>query len=85
MPRRCSTWKWQLSAEAKGWKPKLERGGRGGFVEVVAATDGWGRSSRAEPSHEALEVCLSRGLRVRVPEGFDARTLRQLVAALEGD
>jgi transposase-like protein len=44
-------------------------------VHVVAEAD--------DPSEPALEVVLAGGRRLRVAPGFDARTLRELLAVLE--
>jgi hypothetical protein len=62
------------------WRRTLERRARekAAFVPVQVVAD-------AVPDRaSALEVVLSDGRTVRVAPGFDAATLRQLLAVLEG-
>jgi hypothetical protein len=62
------------------WRRVLQRrdAERATFVPVQVVAD-------AVPTQtSALEVVLTDGRMVRVPRGFDAATLRQLLAVLEG-
>jgi hypothetical protein len=68
------------SASFYPWRRVLERraAGQATFVPVQVVAD-------AVPAHSsALEVLLVDGRTVRVAPGFDAATLRRLLAVLEG-
>ena len=62
------------------WRRTLERRAAEvpAFVPVQAVADG------VPAQASALEVVLAEGRTVRVAPGFDAATLRQLLAVLEG-
>lgn len=81
-------WRYRLEAEARA----AEGSGQGlrpvGFVEL--AMPGTVRSPRAKgkpgmslPVSEPFELVLGDGLRLRIPQQFDAATLRLVVSALE--
>lgn len=48
------------------------------FAEVTLS------STLPEPGSPAVEVLFADGVRVRVPSGFDAQTLREVLAAVRG-
>lgn len=54
------------------WRRKLAGGGRPAFVEI-----------RTVASRERIEIVLSSGLVVRVPESVEPAVVRRLVDALE--
>jgi transposase len=62
------------------WRRVLERRAaeKAGFVPVQVVSDA------VSTQTSALEVVLTDGRTVRVAPGFDAATLRQLLAVLEG-
>ena len=63
-----------------GWRRELQRrdSEKTFFVPVRLRKD-----DPAAAAGEMLEVLLASGRRIRVPAGFDAVTLRQLLAVLE--
>lgn len=73
--RRAGVSCWTLYS----WRKARRRAGdlRAGFVELSAVR------APESPVHGALELVLSGGQVIRVADGFDATTLRRLVAALE--
>jgi transposase-like protein len=79
-PQTLSYWKWRLGKEAreaataaKPTSPRTSR--RATFVEVTP-------SPTADIRRAVIEVALADGVVVRVPDDFNAETLRRLVAAL---
>ena len=84
----------QAFAETRGlsaatlywWRSELKRGARhSSAVELnLAPVTLLERGEPVAPSLVAFEVTLASGHRVRVPSGFDAESLRRLIAALEG-
>jgi transposase len=69
------------TASFYNWRRVLERRAteRPAFVPVRVVPD------TPPPQAGALELVLADGRAVRVAPGFDAATLRQLLAVLEGD
>ena len=70
---------WWRTKFARELREGAGRGASPAFVAVVVAAREGGLL-KPRP----LEVVLRTGLTVRVPEGFDERALRRLVAVLEG-
>jgi len=84
----------QAFAKARGlsaatlywWRSELKRGARrssGGELQLAPVTL-LESGEPVAPSLATFEVTLSSGHRVLVPSGFDADSLRRLIAALEG-
>lgn len=76
-PSTLTYWKWRLANEASGGERKASKVRRTPrFVEVKA--------DDVAPStvRERIEIVVQSGAIIRVPEGFDAETLRQVMAAL---
>jgi hypothetical protein len=69
------------TASFYNWRRVLERRAseRPAFVPVQVVAD------TPPPQASALELVLADGRAVRVAPGFDAATLRRLLAVLEGD
>jgi hypothetical protein len=59
------------------WRRQIKHWDAAAFVPVRVAAD------EAPPSTDRFEVVLGGGRTLRVPPGFDAAALRQLVAVLE--
>jgi transposase len=83
-------WRRTINQRDQQAQRRRQRGRR--QVEPAAATDACGREGDLVPTfvpvtvaapESALELVLRDGHVVRVPPGFDAVTLRQLVAALD--
>jgi transposase len=85
-----SYWRWRLGASVESGRDRSKRrsasetrrrgavavgGPSGRFVELEA--------SATMPAPPALELVLSRGIRVHVAAGFDEATLTRLVRAVE--
>ena len=75
-PQRLQWWKGRLEGRSVAERPRMP-----GFVpvEVEAAVPSWAASART-PSW--IEIALPEGVRLRVPEGVDARAVGRLIAAL---
>lgn len=53
------------------------------FLPVQVVADATPDTAADSPAHGCLEVQLPTGVRLRVPSGFDRRTLTDVLAALE--
>ena len=75
-PGTLSYWKWRLGKEVRNEKPRPKRKVKAPtFVEVTAVA---ARAAAREP----IELVLDGRVVVRVPDDFEAATLRRIVAAL---
>ena len=75
-PERLRWWRWHLGFGPRGKR----RSARPQFVEVVLA--GVAEEKSAEPEGNELEVLIGKR-RVVVRPGFDAQSLRRVLAVLE--
>jgi hypothetical protein len=76
-PQRLQWWKGQLELRCASARPPLAR-----FVPVELAAPTAPRVAERAPSW--IEIALPDGVRLRVPEAVDARSVGRLVAALRG-
>src|SRR5713101_624861 len=79
------SWKWRLAANARrslvsGARPS---GAPADFVEVVHPGVAVPARMATQEVAEPFELLFGNGLRLRVPERFDAATLHRLLATLE--
>jgi hypothetical protein len=87
-PRTLTYWKWVLGKEANGAKRALGRQDRPSSAprratKAIPAHTGL-LEIQVSPSDARIELELRNGRRVRIPTGFDANGLRELLAVLEG-
>jgi hypothetical protein len=79
-------WKWKLGAETRRDQGQPTPSRKAAFVEILApvATGGDGALAERASAAEPIELVLAKGLRIRIPERFDATSLRRLLDAVEG-
>jgi hypothetical protein len=87
-PRTLTYWKWVLGKEARGEKrawPKRQRRSSGPSVAKENAENAGGliEIQVASPTDARVELELRGGRRLRIPAGFDAQALKQLLDLLE--
>lgn len=71
-------WKWQLGHDRRAaGRRRARKLSPAAFVEVMAP------SLLSATSVEPLELLLRNGLKVRIPAGFDAGTLRRILDTVE--
>jgi hypothetical protein len=77
-------WKWRLGVEGDGDVPRPAPR-RAAFVEVVAPrVHGGDRRVERPAEGEPIELVLSSGLRIRIPDQFEVAALRRILDAVEG-
>ena len=88
-PRTLTYWKWVLGKEARGekreWPKRQERSLSATKVTTATAARSSGliEIQVASPSDARIELELRGGHRLRIPAGFDAQGLKQLIELLE--
>jgi transposase len=77
-PRTLAYWKWRLRKEAAEAPVAKEAESPPKFVEVTPAPSTWWQPA------DRIEIVISDRVVVRVPDAFDAVTLRRVIEALTG-
>jgi len=76
---RLRHWKWRLSREGLGPKaPSAQSPATAGSLPFVEVTPPLPR----DRDDEEIEIVAPSGLRIRVPQQFDAETLRRVLAVV---
>jgi hypothetical protein len=87
--RTLTYWKWVLGKEARGerrtWPKRQGRSSSAPKAAKATATESSGliEIQVASPSDARIELELCGGRRLRIPAGFDAKGLKQLLDLLE--
>jgi hypothetical protein len=88
-PRTLTYWKWILGKEERGEKRESPKGKQRSLSATKVTTASAAKSSGLIELHVAsrsdarIELELRGGHRLRIPAGFDAQGLKQLIELLE--